>query len=195
MKKLMFLCALVFISTLTHGQNGKISSEERLLIKNSMTLATSQLVETLSKLSEDEWTRRPADGGWTVAECMEHIVMAMPRQLTQLEQTLAQPADNANDLKGNDAFVWMKILDRGVKFKTPLPPKSGNLSKAELLKTYEETASRFLKMLDDKGAQWRNHFGQTPFGQADGYQLMILVPGHILRHHSQILEVLNDIRT
>ncbi|MEO9473924.1 MAG: DinB family protein [Cyclobacteriaceae bacterium] len=194
MKKPIFTFLLMATAVLGFAQKGTIGDYERELLLNNWSYATTQLKSTLEGITDAEWTQKPTDGGWSAAECMEHIVISMPRQVSQLKMTLDGTADNSKNLIANDGYVLMKILDRGKKFKTPLPPEMGNLSPESMLKTYNETGQEFLKILMDEKAQFRNHFGKAPFGEVDAYQLMILIPGHVLRHLNQIEEILGDIR-
>ena len=194
MKKSILIFLLMTTAMLGFSQKGTIGDYERELLLNSWNYATTQLKATLDDISDSEWTQKPANGGWSAAECMEHIVISMPRQVSQLKMTLNGTADNSKDLVANDGYVLMKILDRGKKFKTPLPPENGSLTRENMLKTYDETGQQFLEILMNEKAPFRNHFGKAPFGEVDAYQLMILIPGHVLRHLNQIEEVLGDIR-
>ncbi|MEP0368825.1 MAG: DinB family protein [Cyclobacteriaceae bacterium] len=194
MKKPIFTFLLMTIVVLGFAQKGTIGDYERELLLNSWNYATTQLNSTLDGISDAEWTQKPANGGWSAAECMEHIVISMPKQVSQLKMTLDGSADDSKNLVANDGYVLMKIFDRGKKFKTPLPPEMGNLSRESMLKTYNETGQQFLEILMNEKAEFRNHFGKAPFGEVDAYQLMILIPGHVLRHLNQIEEVLSEIR-
>ena len=178
------------LSILAWSQNGKISEDERLFLYNNWKVTTDLMNETINSISDEEWNRSAPDGGWTVAECFEHIILAMPRQIEGIQKSLAKETGEFKDLRAKDGFLLSKITDRGVKVKTPLEPKNGNMSKNEILEAYNNAGQDFLKILNDKKAQLRNHYGNSPYGEVDVYQLLIFIPGHVMRHLSQVKEIL-----
>ncbi len=183
------------LSITAMSQKGRISDSEREFLENNYWTTTKLLESTLEGLSEADWKRRPASGGWSVAETMEHIILAMPAQLKGLQKALASESDQQVDLSSRDGWLLSKIADRGVKVKTPLEPEGAAMTKAEMLKVYQENGERFLEILSDRKTAFRHFYGQSPYGEVDAYQLMIFIPGHIQRHLSQIEEILRGFRS
>ncbi|MBV6646544.1 MAG: DinB family protein, partial [Cyclobacteriaceae bacterium] len=177
------------------AQKGKISQSERAFIQNYLKITQEELVETLAKVGDDIWNKRPADGGWTVAECMEHIITAEGAIFMQLTKSLEAEANNELSTKAQDGWLLAKIADRGVKVNTPLPPAGNGKSKSEMLAEFESSRSNIAEFLEDKSLQLRNHFGRSPYGPADAYQLLIVIAGHSMRHTSQIVEILSELES
>ncbi len=175
------------------AQSKKISDAERQFLEGNYLTTTELLESLLEGLSESQWSERPSNGGWSIQETMEHVVLAMPAQITGLEKALATESHEFKDLRLRDGWLLSKITDRGVKVKTPLEPKGSQVTKEEMLETYRIQGARFLEILRNKKTEFRNHYGKSPYGEVDAYQLMIFIPGHIQRHLSQMEEILRDL--
>lgn len=177
------------------AQSKKISDAERQFLEGNYYTTTELLENLLEDLNESQWSRRPANGGWSIQETMEHIVLAMPAQIKGLEKALATESDEFKELRQRDGWLLSKITDRGVKVKTPLEPQGSEMTKAEMLETYRAHGTRFLKILRNKKTEFRSHYGKSPYGEVDAYQLMIFIPGHVQRHLSQMEEILRDLES
>ena len=195
MNKIILFLAILMSSNFVNAQTGTITEHERTFLLENWEVTKSELITSLEKVSEENWTKRPADGGWSVAECFEHIVIAMPAQMGGIRQSLKKAANKTKDLSHLDGYLLSRMTNRGTAFPTPLPPREGDISKADLLKRFTELERQFLTMANNENASYRNHFGPSPFGEADAYQLLLLTSGHVLRHTFQIQEVLKEINS
>lgn len=171
------------------GQSGKISKEERAFLVDYLKVTQQDLISTLHDLSETEWLAKPADGGWSPAECMEHIVQAEKAVFMQVKKALEAPA-GTDDLSARDGWLLSKIADRGNKVITPLPPAGREQSKTKLIEAFEASRSTIYSFLENKKLPLRTHYGKSPYGKADAYQLMLVIAGHGMRHTNQILETI-----
>lgn len=63
------------------------------------------------------------------------------------------------------------------------------LSKNEALNQFILSRKAIQKFID-LDLPLRSHFGKSSYGPADTYQLMLVIAGHSMRHHHQMLEVL-----
>lgn len=195
MNKIIPFIIIMLSSNFVNAQTGTISEQERIFLLNNWEVTKAELMATIEKVSESEWTKRPSDSGWSVAECFEHIVIAMPAQMGGAQQSLNKNAEPEKDLRHLDGFLLSKMTNRGTAFPTPLPPREGDISKADLLKRFSELDKQLKAMINDKSAAYRTHFGPSPFGEADSYQLLLLTSGHVLRHTFQIQEVLRELNS
>lgn len=169
------------------AQSGKISKEDRSFLVNYLEVTQQDLLQSLNDLSEAEWLTKPADGGWSPAECMEHIVQAEKAVFMQVKKALKEPAGK-DDLSARDGWLMCKITDRGNKVQTPLPPSGKEQSKTTLIAAFNASRAEILRFLEDKKLPLRTHYGKSPYGKADAYQLMLVIAGHSMRHTNQILE-------
>ena len=130
---------LIFSLSQLSAQSGKISKEDRSFLIDFLTITQQDLLETLNELSEEEWLARPANGDWSPAECMEHILEAEKAVFRQVKKALDGPAGK-EDLSARDGWLMCKVTDRGTKVRTPLPPSNSAPSKTQLVEAF--TASR-----------------------------------------------------
>lgn len=194
MKSLFSALSLLIVQVVC-AQNGRITDSERLFLRNNYETTSLLLKKSINSLTDAEWNRKPSNGGWSVAETMEHIILAMSAQLQGLEKSLVNDPGKQVDLSAKDGWLLSRITDRGVKVQTPLEPKGSEMSREEMLEAYEEYGKRFLEILNRTDTAFRHHYGRSPYGEVDAYQLMIFIPGHIQRHLSQIEETLNSFQS
>ncbi len=177
-----------------NSKKGKISEEELTFLNDFMDASINELTETLNKVGEEEWNVQPQDGGWSAAHCMEHMLLAEIALFGQIKAALAEPANNEMSTRQKDAWLITRIADRGVKVKTPLPPKGNGKSKDQMLAELKAHRNEVKKFLKNRDLELRNHFGKSPYGPADCYQIFLVMAAHTLRHSAQINEVLNEIQ-
>lgn len=187
------LIFMMLISTTLMAQKGRISNEEKAFIQNFLDVTEANLISTVEELDDEKWNYRPAQGGWTTAECMEHVILAEKAVFQQVKSALENAADNSKNLKQQDGWLLAKISDRGVKVTTPLNPKGANMSKSEMIEELQSSRKEIKEFLNQKNLPLRNHFGRSPYGPADAYQLFIVIAAHSMRHNAQINEVLTDL--
>ena len=186
------VCLLTAFQT-CYSQSGKISKEEREFITNFMTTTHDQLLATLENVDDRQWEANPITGGWSVAYCMEHIILAENAVFGQVKKALAEPANKNQSTKAIDGWLLGKVTDRGVKVETPLPPKANGKSKAEMIAEFQASRKVIADFIQNDKSALRNHFGKSPYGPADAYQLLIVISAHTMRHTNQMIEVLNTL--
>jgi hypothetical protein len=153
-------------------------------------------------LSDAQWKFKPAPDRWSIAEMVEHMVLAQDLALGPVREQLAQaPAAAEVNAKQVDTLVLDRMPDRLVKFQAPdiLKP-TGRWTHAQaferLLKNYA-ALNDYLESTPDL----REHAIAAPPIEAvskgtvhtmDGYQWLLAIAGHVERHTKQILEVKAD---
>lgn len=195
MKKINLLLVLFLSSNFVNAQTGTLSKYEHQFLLDNWEVTKAELLSTINKVSESKWAERPTDGGWSVAECFEHIVIAMPAQMGGAQNSLKKAANPDKNMKHFDGYLLSRMTNRGTAFPTPLPPREGDISKEDLLEKFQELDKQFIAMINNRNAPYRNHYGPSPFGEADAYQLLLLTSGHVLRHTFQMKEVLTEINS
>ncbi len=194
MNKIILILTILLCSNFVNAQQSTINEQERIFLLNNWEVNKSELLSTIKKVPDELWMKRPADGGWSAAECFEHIVLAIPAQMGGVQQSLNLDAQTEKDLRHLDGYLLSKMTNRGTTFPTPIPPREGNISKEDLLVQFNKLDTQFVQMVNNKTAPYRTHFGPSPFGEADAYQLLLLTSGHVLRHTFQIQEILEEFR-
>ncbi len=194
MKKLIIAFAMISLlgAHQVLAQNGRISKQERSFLLDYLEVTKANIINTLNELDESQWTYKPAGGGWSIQECAEHILLAEEAVFGQVQQALTTEANNDMSTKNKDAWLISKISDRSTKVKTPLEPQGDLRSKSDAIEALTASRAALEKYLMNDKLELRNHFGKSPYGPADAYQLFLVIAAHSMRHHSQMMEVLAD---
>lgn len=162
----------------------------------------SYVVGATKGLSDAQWKFKPAPDRWSIAEIVEHMVVAQELLLGPLRDQLAKaPAvSTGHDPKQVDAMVMDRMPDRLVKFQAPeiLQP-TGRWTPAVSL----ERLQKNYKMIEEylQTPDIRQHaiealpiqaMSKGAINTMDGYQWVLAMAAHVERHTKQILEVKAD---
>lgn len=192
MKLLLSMVLLTTAATL-YAQ-GTISKDEHRFITDYLKRTESDMITALNGIDESIWTKKANAESWSPAECAEHVLLAEIGLMGQIKKALANESGQ-DDLRANDAWLISKISDRGVKVQTPLNPKNGQMKKQEVISKLKALRKQILDFLNDDSLELRNHYGRSPYGKADAYQLLIVIAGHSMRHTAQIHEILQALKS
>ena len=151
-----------------------------------------RLLATVQRLSPSQLTFKPAADRWSVAECVEHIILVENSILGSVERTLQQqPADSAQAVVEDDALV-AKVIDRSERMKGPerLMP-TGRWPHGELCREFEAVRKRTSEFAATTDARLRESvFPHPRLGPLDCYQWLLLIAAHGERHRAQAEEVM-----
>lgn len=164
-------------------------------IATELDEATRRAEAIVSQSSEDRLTKRPPDGGWSAAECIEHLNLTSQAILPRLDQALAGrpavrlPARLRRDLIG--WLIWKGVQPSGkMKAKTSpsFIPGSGR-SVGEILAEFRELQTSLLERLRtaDGVAVDRIKIG-SPFNERvrySAYSAFSVLAAHEHRHLAQ----------
>ena len=187
------LLLTIAITTSMSSYSQTMSEDERLFVVNYLERTQSDLLQLLDSIDEQTWSHLPADGGWSIAQIVEHIIVAEEAVFQSTAQALEQTSEFM-DLKANDAWLLSKINDRGRRVNTPLSPSTETPSKEQLIKRFQDLRKQTLTYALTTNDQVRAHYGRSPYGPADVYQMLIVIGGHNMRHNAQIVETLEKIQ-
>ncbi len=190
--KTMVMASSIIFSLVVHGQEGTINDTERDFLRNYLNVSLEMTKQALQDVDKELWAYKPSGGGWSIGECMEHIMLAENALFKQVQGSLQKPANNDKFLARKDGFVITKTTDRGKKVTTPLKPQTVSMSKKQYIKTLENSRETIISFIQDPAVELRNHFGKSPFGEVDTYQLILIIAGHGMRHTAQIQEVIEE---
>ena len=217
--KKLFLAAMVSFSFLNCNSTQKIvAAEPSRTVENSAVRSPEQglpvphgigffkdymdesytnLEKAVKGLTPGQLAFKPSEDRWSIAECLEHIVLTEP-ELTEYEKAImAAPAnpEKRNEVKLTDDKVMSMMLDRSHKAKaseniTPHGKYTESETALADLKRQRVDIMQYVNTLSMEDL--RNHITDSPMGKIDAYQFLLFIPGHTMRHTLQILEVKTD---
>jgi len=127
-------------------------------------------------------------GSWSILQITEHVAFVERAMLTRLresEQNLNPPNRERDDV------ILRTALDRSRQLQAPERAhptgRYGTLLEARAaVKQGREESIAFIKSYpEDLRTRWVKH----PLTELDGYQLVMLMSNHLLRHIGQIEEI------
>ena len=167
-------------------------------MKDRLELSRQVVQKTVQGLADYQWRFVPAEGGWSIAQCLEHINHVEARIIALLQQTIASsPADQGMlDLAaGKDGKLIHLFPDRSRKVK--MPPNfdfpQGTKPGPMLVKEFDEVRDQSLEFLKNVPVDIRLWTAEhIVFKTLHGGQWMLVIALHAERHAGQILEIRQD---
>ena len=165
-----------------------MSPEQQIEIVETLQKSRQDLHSAVEGIDEDRARTRPAEGRWSVLECLEHVATAERRFLGRLEG--AGQLDSPVDPKREHSVLAM-VVDRSQRRQAPelVQPAGRFASLAEALEDFDSTRAQVIRFAEARHSELRTLAAQHPvFGQVTGYELMLIIAGHACRHAAQIRE-------
>jgi hypothetical protein len=176
-----------FAAALSAFANPMTSREREHLVAH-LEMTQAWLTDEVSSLSAAQLNYRPAPDRWTVAEVVQHLVVAEPNYWKLLHDALKQPPKKLNE-SATDADVLWYGIDRTRHEKTSQDqnPKDQNIDAAEALKKFLAMHAQLLAMARSSKEDLRGH--AVPEWGVDAYQCLLEISTHEQRHILQIREI------
>jgi len=170
---------------------------------DSLESSQSQLRGLSDRLSESEWTRRPAPDRWSAADCVEHLNLTSRAFLPLLRDAIAEARLTGRAAKPRyrrDAIGWFMSMMMGplrhvgkarvVRVKTlpPFVPK-GNRSRTEILSDFVRNEAELISLIRSAdGLPIDGVKIVSPFGgrvKYNVYSAFVILARHQERHLEQ----------
>ncbi len=194
--RLTAMLAILLIGALNvSAQDAQMTAEERAKLIKYLKDSQAETIALVEKLSDAQWSFKAAPERWSVAECVEHIMLAEGLLTASAERALAAPPNPAwaEKTKGKTEFIENVMVKRLGKAQAPeaIVP-GGKLTRAELMQKLREVRAKTLKFAEETKLPLKEHTADHPFpvfGTLNAYQWVIYIPLHNIRHNQQIAEV------
>lgn len=179
-----------------------IGSAEKELARSYIAQVRSLILGATQGLTKEQWDFRPAEGAWSIAQTLEHVVMVQgfitARIADLMEGKIGMPAAADRDHAALDEIALYRFSARLAKFKGPdfaQPP--GKMGPLEALETFGQNCDALEALLDAPG-ELRGAVLDSPpmkaisggkYDTMDAYQWLLAVASHTERHAKQMVEV------
>lgn len=159
-----------------------------------LTQTRDNLLRATRGLSSGQLAFKPAPGRWSVAECLEHIIVVENRFFENVSGALQQPADPSkrSAFDGRDDELLQIVTDRSAPRQAPeIVHPSSRWPHDHLVREFEAVRNRSIDLASSIVCDPRQHFvAHRAFGDLDCYQWLLIVAAHGDRHRAQIEEVM-----
>jgi uncharacterized damage-inducible protein DinB len=172
-----------------------MTAEERTKVLNWLDESRQEYLAAIEVVTDEQWKWKPAPERWSVGETAEHIVLAEAMLFANVQQALSSPVNTAweEKTKGKTELLERVLAPRLGKAQAPeaIVP-TGGLTRAQVKERFETQRIAIAKFAHDSQAALKEHTVDNPFpvfGTLNGYQWLIYIPLHTMRHDKQIAEV------
>jgi len=177
-----------------------LTEEDRKYLLAYLKKTGDGVIQSITGLSQAQWTYKPDPSRWSVAECVEHLAMEEHTLFAAISQQVVKipiPEGQARGTRELDERIVEYMLDRTKKVNASEAVRPhGKLATpadgiAQFSKAREETVAWIrATQLDLRGFGTAN----PTFKSLDAYQYFILMAAHSARHTEQIEEVLSSMK-
>ncbi len=192
-KLLLSFLSLLLASTLLAKDRG-LSRAERALAVGELAGSSARLLALVGDLSEAQLHFRPGEKSWTIAECIEHLILTEQSFGQMVEEMIAGPADTGlpGKLARTDEEILMNVSNRTRKFQTagPFEPTGRWESAEDMLAAISSHRRERIHFVKTTAVNLRHHGTEFPFGRADAFQALLTLASHCQRHIQQIEEIM-----
>ena len=173
---------------------GVMTPQERDLLLDLLVSSQQQVVSMIVGLSADQWQMEPASGGWSIAQCAEHLALSEEVLLGMVRgQILATPAiPEGAEARGRDGTVVAAMRDRSERRKTFdfLEPQTVAAMPASFIDRFLAARGATIQYVRETSDRLHHHAAPLPgLGDLDGYQWLLLLASHTERHVAQMADV------
>jgi hypothetical protein len=170
------------------AQAGPLSQLERERLVAHLEMTGQWLRDEVANLSEAQLRYRPAPEQWTVAEVVQHLVIAEPNYWKLLQDGVRRPPVELKR-KATDADVLWYGIDRTRHDKTSKneDPKGQDVRIGEALSHFGELHAKMIEYAKTTQDDLRAH--TVPDWGVDAYQCLLEISTHEQRHILQIREI------
>lgn len=197
----VFLSPTLFTSAQdTPRANATLSAAERADAVAALEDTRAKVMLIAATLSDEEWNFQAAPDRWSVAQVVEHLMLAEGALWEQINTALAKEVDPQWAAKTEGKFEGFRQLipDRSQRFQAPAPlqPKATEgerPSRAEVVKGYLAARERSIAFARKTELPLKALLMENPnFGEISAYHCLYLISLHNDRHNQQIEEILAD---
>lgn len=162
--------------------------EERNSAISDLESSAEELDGAVSHLRPAQWTFKPTNDAWSIAECVDHLAIVEERVLKHLKGL----GPSAEPAAMTDAQLLERLRDRSKPIAAPqrVHPTARSTDAAASLGGFHRARSDMIAFVAATSASLRSQTMPHPaFGPLDGYQWVVLMAGHVRRHLQQIDEI------
>lgn len=192
---LLFLLLLCTISLFANPiEDGALTSEERTFLINYLGETEQYVLQMLEDVDAKAWNHTVASEKWTIGECAEHILLTEAGiYQTFLEKTKSEKPNQTKKsaVADNDEIIQV-LNDRITKRSKTInhfQPKGNLESKEAFIQAFRSSRKKVEELVAETKLPLHWYFVETPIGEIDLYQHLLILAAHASRHTQQIEDI------
>lgn len=173
---------------------GPVTDTERTYAIDFLKSSQQNLHQSLSGLSDEQANYKPAVDRWSIAECVEHIVLVEKGifRAVQASMTASANPEKRSAIRVSDIDVIKSVRSRAMVTLSPAPfvPTGRFQDSNTALQAFDGYRTAAIDFMQITENDLRTHYFQHfILGTLDVYQAILLMASHVERHRKQIDEV------
>lgn len=164
---------------------------ERQELLRSLNAGCETLRESLAGVDDDLAKRKPASGGWSILECVEHVAVSEKFLLSRL--TNASSSGQSLENRARENWLAERAADRSRPIESPevARPAGRFGSLSEALGDFDLARAETVRFVAGFADELRSRIIDHPMipGPVNCMEILHLAIAHPVRHAKQIAEI------
>ncbi|MGS2741625.1 DinB family protein [Sinomicrobium sp. M5D2P17] len=174
-----------------------IAKDDKQVLLDYFKETNKNLLQNVKGLSSEQLKFKAAPDKWSVAQCLEHIILTEGYIFDMVNTLMKEPAnpERREEINITDEDLIKGMTDRSQKAQAPeeIQPSDKYTNARQALQALEKQRAKMKKYIKSTSVEdMRNHVTDSPFGAIDAYQFTLFIAAHSARHTLQIEEVKKD---
>ena len=173
----------------------QLTPEDRAFLTSHLIQTRDLVLNEIESLRDDQWTFRPDEETWSIAECADHIATIEKMTFSMVSKRMQHaPPDPQRGAEVQKKTPWILEAVPARHARVKVPPGIENTSHSatpqEFAELFQERRGALLHYVSE--TQDRMHDRVAPhmvFKDLDGCQWLLMISLHSQRHAAQIAEV------
>jgi hypothetical protein len=149
-----------------------------------------ELLAAVEEMTDEQAVVRPASGGWSALECVEHVAIVETMLLRRLTTQSAAAEEEMS--REREAAVYARLAAlRGCKMEAPefSHPQGRYTTLGEAVGAFLDVRECTVEWLENCDPDLRRRAVEHPLlGPTSAYQFILIMAAHPARHAHQIVE-------
>ncbi len=173
----------------------QLTPEDRDFLTSHLSQTRDLLLSEIANLRLDQWTFRPDDETWSIAECADHIANIEKRVFSMVSDRMqsAQPnPERAAEVQKKTPWILEAVPSRHERVKVPagIENTSHSATPQEFAELFEQRRAALLKYVSETDHAMHDRVApHMIFKDLDGCQWILMISLHSQRHAAQIADV------
>jgi hypothetical protein len=164
-----------------------VSDRDQLLAH--LNAGRGEFLAAVEGMTDEQAAAKPADGGWSALECVEHVAIAEALLLRRMEtQSVASEEELSRE---REAGLYARLATRTHKVEAPefVRPKGRYPTLGEAVGAFLDAREQTVRWLESCGFDLRRRAVEHPaLGPVSAYEFLLIMAAHPARHALQIEE-------
>jgi uncharacterized damage-inducible protein DinB len=167
-----------------------MNSDDRSRLLDLLHSSTSALKDAVRNVSDAEACKKPAEGCWSILECIEHV--AVVDRLSTKRIKSGKLIDEPIIDKPREEMIMTGLPARETRFAAPefARPQGKFRTVQDALRAFSASRERVDAFVRENAADLRRlELTHPVLGPISGYEAVLVIAAHGLRHRNQIEEI------